>query len=184
MTGQIADAIRYKSELYNLIGIDGEGLFTPEDFDISTRPATTACWRGFQMLYDCINGELILEQMNVNTPNATQINGVEPTPGDFGFSHLYEDLKIKTKFSGKLLLGKDFISSMYVHMGFQSVESFETVIELEIENGNILQENDLSAEMEKRREQGVGKPSRPSTMDDNDVMNWIEDRFSQDYKSE
>ncbi|TFG32892.1 hypothetical protein EU527_09165 [Candidatus Thorarchaeota archaeon] len=184
MTGQIADEFRYNGEIYDLVGIDGEGLFTPADFGICARAGSTACWRGFQMIYDCVEGKLILEQMNVNTTNPVPINGVEPIHGEFGFSHIYENLKLKTNFSGKIRLGKDFISSMYVHMGFQSEESYETVIELEIKKGDILQKTDLSSLMEQRRERGQEKPTKPPTMNDNDVLDWINNRFSQDYKSE
>jgi len=184
MTGQIADEFCYNGETYDLVGIDGEGLYTPDDFRIHARAGSTACWRGYQMIYDCIDGELLLDQMNVNTDNAPPINGIEPREGEYGFSHIYENLRLRTHFTGKIRLGKDFISGMYVHMGFQSAESYETVIELDIKNGEIIQESDLSPLMRERRENGKQKPEQPPSAKDNDVMHWISDRFSQDFKSE
>ena len=70
---------------------------------------------------------------------------------------------------------------MYVHMGFQSAESFRIVIELEVKDGDIIKETDLSSTMAERRLAGRNKPTRPSTEDNDDVRDWIEDRFSQDY---
>lgn len=183
MTGQIADEFRYNGESYDLVGIDGEGFFTPDDFGIKARAGSTACWRGYKMTYDCVNGELLLQEMQVSTASATPINGIEPKAGEYGFSHIYENLRLKTNFSGKIRLGKDFISSMYVHMGFQSAESFETVIELEIANGNIIKETNLSSLMKQRREHGLEKPAQPTSMEDSDVRDWISDRFSQNYES-
>lgn len=184
MTGQIADEFRYNGEMYDLVGIDGDGLLSPTDFGMIPRAGSTACWRGFQMFYNCVNGELLLEQMNLNTQEAILVNGIEPKNGEYGFSHVYENLKLKVPFTGRIRIGKDFISSMYVHMGFQSSESYETVIELEIENGKVIRIKDLSSLMKQRRKQGLEKPAQPTTTEDDDVKDWIADRFSQTFESE
>ena len=86
------------------------------------------------------------------------------------------------EYTGGLLLAADFIEEMYVHMGFQSPESYRTVIELEIKDGDIIKETDLSHAIAERRATGRDKPAQPSSMDDDDVRDWIEDRFSQDYE--
>ena len=186
MTGQVSDEFRYNGEVYALVGISGEGLYTPADFGMTTRMASTACWRGYQMFYDCVDGELILEMMLANPKDPKPVNGVKPSKSEDSvmFSYVYENLKLKTKFTGRILLGKDFIEEMYVHMGFQSAESFRTVIELEVKDGDIVNETDLSQTMAEKRLDGRNKPTRPPTMEDNDVMSWIEDRFSQDYDLE
>ena len=183
VTGQVPDEFRYNGEVYSLVGINGEGLFTPADFGMTTRMASTACWRGYQMFYDCVGGQLILDGMLANPNEAKPVNGIEPRePEDsFMFPYVYENLKLKSKFTGKILLGKDFIDEMYVHMGFQSAESFRMVIELEVKDGDIINETNLSRTMAERRKSGLSKPAQPSTKNDNDVMDWIEDRFSQDY---
>ncbi|MBN2228335.1 MAG: hypothetical protein JW779_02005 [Candidatus Thorarchaeota archaeon] len=184
MTGQVSDEFRYNSETYALVGIDGEGLYTAHDLGLEARPASTACWRGYQMVYDCRDGKLVLDMMNVNTHNPISINGVEPTKGDWMFSHIYENLNLQTKFTGSILLGKDFIDAMYVHMGFQSAESYRTVIEIEVKDGFIIRETDVSSTMEERRRSRKGKPTAPPSMEDDDIHSWIVDRFSQDYKSD
>jgi hypothetical protein len=183
LTGQIADEFRYNGEIYSLVGINGNGLYTPMDFGMTTTMASTACWRGYQMLYDCIDGKLIFDAMFVNPREVKPVNGIEPRhPGDdWIFKYVYENLGLKTKFTGRLLLGKDFIDEMYVHMGFQSPESYRTVIELEVKDGNVVTATDLSSRMAERRLKGCNKPKQPHTHDDEDVMDWIENRFSLDY---
>lgn len=191
MTGQISDQFKYEGELYELVGIDGESLYSAEDFGITTQMASTACWRGYQMFYDCVNGELILDSLQVRTKDKISINGVDPkeTVDEDGnawgfFNIIYENLSLKTKFTGSILLANDFIREMYVHMGFQTPESFKKVIEIEVKDGDIIKVTDISVKMEKRREHGREKPSRPPTIEDKDIEDWIKDRFSQDYKSE
>ena len=186
LTGQISDEFRYNGEVFSLVGINGKGLFTPGDFGMTTTMASTACWRTYQMFYDCVDGKLILDTMFANPKELKPVNGVDPVKPEQSrrFNYIYEDLKLKTKFTGRILLGKDFIQEMYVHMGFQSPESYQTVIEIEVKDGIIIKETDLSATMAERRLAGRNKPAQPSTDDDDDVRDWIEDRFSQDYGSD
>jgi hypothetical protein len=183
LTGQVSDEFRYNGEVFALVGINGEGLYMPADFGMKTTMATTACWRGYQMFYDCVDGELILDAMFANPTELIPVNGIEPQKPEnsFMFEYVYENIGLKTKFSGTILLGKDFIQEMYVHMGFQSPESYMTVIELEIKNGDILRESELSAKMAERRNTGRNKPTQPDSFDDDEVRDWIEERFSQDY---
>jgi len=189
MTGQIPDIFQYEGREYDLVGLDGEPLYEPADFGISTQMASTACWRGYQMVYDCRNGELILDQMNTRTSDKIVVNGVTPIePNDSDgysfFNTIYKDLGLKTKFTGSLLLANDFISEMYVHMGFQSPDSYRTVIEIHVIDGDITEVKDLSDEMEKRRRTGRVAPNMPDSDGDTDVEDWIRDRFSLDYKDE
>ncbi|MFW9786933.1 MAG: hypothetical protein ACFFE2_11910 [Candidatus Thorarchaeota archaeon] len=186
MTGQVADEFRYNGEAYALVGISGEGLYTPADFGMTTRMASTACWRGYQMFYDCVDGELILDTMLANPEVPKPVNGIEPRKleNSFMFPLVYENLRLKTKFTGRILLGRDFIDEMYVHMGFQSAESFRTVIEIEIKDGEIIKETDLSQSMAERRLAGLNKPSQPPSMEEDELKGWIEERFSQDYDTD
>ena len=189
MTAQIPDQFRYEGEAYHLVGIDGGPLYEPQDFGITTRMASTACWRGYQMFYDCTDNALILDAMHTRSDDKIVVNGVTPKDSKTGeptgfFNTFYENLELKTKFTGSLLIAKDFISDMYVHMGFQSPDAFRTVLEIQIENGNITEVKDLSKEMEERRKRGPMKPSQPESMDEPDVGDWVRDRFSLEYKSE
>ncbi len=189
MTGQIPDRFRYEGEEYDLVGLDGEKLYEPIDFGITTQMASTACWRGYQMVYDCRDGKLILDEMHTRTSDKIVVNGVTPEEpekegGYSFFNTIYKDLGLKTKFTGSVLLAKDFISEMYVHMGFQSPDSYRIVIEVHAVDGDIIEVKDLSDEMEKRRRTGRVAPSMPDSDGDSDIKDWISDRFSLDYKSE
>lgn len=175
------DEFCYKGERYSLVGIRGTGLFTPADFELNPYSTCSACWRGFVMKYDCVDGKLILNEMLINVKDPPSINSVEPKPGDDLFEFRYEKLNLKTKFTGTILLAKDFIRAMYVHMGFQRPMAFKTVIELRIEDGKIIVEKDLSEKMEEYRKKDLHKGAQPQSRSKEDVINWIEQTFSLDY---
>lgn len=188
MTGQIADEFLYNDEAWNLAGVSGDQLPIPLDFGMKTRSSCTACWRGFVMRYRIKDGQLIIDGMDLNTDSPIPVNGVEPNPEKPPmFMYRYENIGLKADFTGKIMIAKDFIQGMYVHMGFQSAASYETVLEFEIEEGVVIRTNDLSDEMESRRKAGHYKPAAPRSafedeLDDNDVKDWIQDRFSQEYE--
>ncbi len=184
MTAQIPDEFRYNGELYSLIGIDGSGLFTPADFGMNPYSTCTACWRGYVMKYDCEDNILLLVGMDVNSKESPDINGVKPIKGNTFFEFSYVDIGLKTKFNGMLMLAKDFIHEMYVHMGFQRPMAFRTVLELDIKDGEIIEVTDLSEDMAFQRSLDKKRGAEPKSPNESDVKDWIEDTFSLDYDSE
>lgn len=183
MTGQIPDTLIYKKKSYSIVGLKGEGLPSPFDFDLKPVSPHTANWRGFVMTYIIVDEHLNLNKMNVTVKDLNRkppiINDVKPIVKKEGLIHLiYERLKLKTNYSGKILIAKDFIDSMYVHMGFQSPVSFETVIELTFNKGDLESTSDLSDIMKSYRKQKIsdGKLERYG-----DIPAWIARTFSLDY---
>jgi hypothetical protein len=181
MTGQIPDSFLYEGEVYSLIGIEEEEPFSPLDYDIMPEMASTACWRGFVLYYKLDNNYLVLQDMQLNTQEAKKINGVKPKTTKDMFKFHYQDLNLKLDYSGKLVIARDFIDEMYVHMGFQRATSFRKVVELDFKKGELLSVNDLSEEMEKRRSKDSAEGARPKTKKDKDVKKWIRDTFSRKY---
>lgn len=178
MTGQIPDSFLYEGEVYSLIGIEEEEPFSPLNYDILPEMASTACWRGFVLYYKLDDNYLTLQDMQLNTQEAKKINGVKPKKTEDMFKFHYQDLNLKLDYSGKLLIARDFIDEMYVHMGFQRPISFRKVVELDFNNGELLSVNDLSEQMENRRNKSPADGARPKTMKDKDVKNWVKDTFS------
>ena len=190
MTAQIPDQFRYEGEEYSLVGLDGEGLFRPEEFGLKLIMASTACWRGHVMKYDCIDGKLVLDGMDIRTQeDPPAINGIKARSnkeesGFTMFSHSYEKLNLKTRYTGSMLLANDFIESMYVHMGFQRPMAFRTVLEIQVQDGDIVSVSDLSERMEELRQQDRDRGAQPDSRSDADVASWIDDTFSLDYDIE
>jgi len=179
ITGQIPEEVYYHGARYELTGVKGKGLYIPEHFGIKTYWKSTACYRGFQMRYKVYNDELILDRMRVNTKHfPPPINGINPQKiyrKYASFDYIYINLNLKSKFTGRLLIGKNFIKSMYVHMGFKKPKTFKNLLELHVENGNVLEVKDRSnyAEIIRRLDEITPK-SRGSSID------FIKDSFSLD----
>ena len=90
-------------------------------------------------------------------------------------------MNFKNNFTGKLLLAKDFIQSMYVHMGFQRPMAYKIIIEIQMKEGEIISERDLSKEMEEKRIFNADEGVSPRSDSQNDIENWVKKTFSLDY---
>ena len=183
MTGQIPDNLIYNKSSYSIVGLKGEGLPSPFDFGLEPTSPHTANWRGFIMTYKIAENRLIVQEMNVTVKGLKEkpplINNVNPETKKEGLIHLaYKSLKLKTQFTGKILIANDFINSMYVHMGFQSPISFEKVIELKISDGNLIEVTDFSEIMKKYRNRKVSDGKLVRT---ENIQEWIARTFSLDY---
>lgn len=184
MTGQIADTFLLDGVEYALVGINGEGLFDPADFDLRPYSSCTACWRGFVLTYDIRENILLLSKLHINLKEAKVVNGVEPSTekDEYSFFDYVYHLNMRVPFTGTLMLGKDMISGMYVHMGFQRAMAFETVFELELKDGVVIRKRDLSKKMKERRESDPTEGARPKEAQD--PREWIAETFSQEYDSD
>lgn len=180
MTAQIQDRVVFQDEDYVIAGVKGSGLFLPSDFDMDSTMISTACYRGFYMTYHCENGQLWLTEMTLRAPGGKYkpIAGVKPVIDQEWHVGRYSGLRLKTPFTGGLLLGADFIGAMYVHMGFQKPTSYRSVIELSLEDGNLRSAVDHSEQIGQMR---VNNQNRLKAGRLDDIGGWISKMFSLDY---
>jgi len=141
----------------------------------------------------------VIQTLYINLKEEKEINGVHPKklgkadPNDprsqmYNWNRFilhYPELKLKLDFTGFILLSSEFIDSRYLHMGFQSPESYEKNIQLKFENGKIVSETDKSEVMEKLRQESSSDTLRhPLDQSDELVKDWIDESFSLDYKDD
>ncbi|MBD3407421.1 MAG: hypothetical protein GF411_14990 [Candidatus Lokiarchaeota archaeon] len=181
MTGQIADSFLVDGDEYRLVGISGEGLFDPQEYKLQPYSRCTACWRGFSLEYDIRDGTLVLTKLYINLKEPKTIQGIQPVSAqdDFGFFDYVYHLDIEIPFTGTILLGKDMIPEMYVHMGFQRAIAFRTVYEFEFNDGKVTKKRDLSEKMKQRRETDPTEGAAPKKPQS--TKEWIADTFSLEY---
>ena len=151
MTAQISDAFIFKGEVYDLIGMQGGSLVTPEQFGMHPDMIHTACYRGFYATYELMEDGLYLRQLTLCEKNGNYlpINGVLPKKDEHTAS--YRNLNVQVPFTGQIRLATDFIEELYVHMGFQKPTAFRTVYDITLENGRVVDFEDRSSEMQKKR---------------------------------
>lgn len=52
MTAQMPDQFTYEDEEYSIIGVKGNNLFNPSDFNLEPITVSTACYRGYVVAFN------------------------------------------------------------------------------------------------------------------------------------
>lgn len=191
MTAQFNDLFHYQEKDFSIAGISAGDLFSPADFGLFPIPASSACWRGFVAVYVISDSYLILDSLSVNLQERqapTIINGVAATDATVRyrmFSHIYKDLNHRIPYTGGLLIAYDFISELYVHMGFHPAWKYKEVFELTFENGLLVKELDRSewAAQERRNFLESSRDDQPDKMPTKkEVSDFVERAFDRSYK--
>jgi hypothetical protein len=161
MTGQEPDSLTYKKYKYDIINSKGDGLFIPEDYGVEPVPHSTSCWRGFIADYTIKQSKLYLQKLKVASyypaslcghNGYNKLNGVYPRAHSDDSHEVYTGLDLPIDFDGWLQVARDFIPDMYVHMGFQLPEAFNTVLQMEFEDGYLKNVYDVSEKVKEKRE--------------------------------
>lgn len=145
MTAQVQDRVAFNNTDFDMIGVNGEGLFTPETFGMRPVMIHTACYRGFYLQYELSQDtglllqELTLRELN---DNYVPVHGVVPERSEYQAA--YHNLNLPVAFSGQMRLGADFIQELYIHMGYQKPSAYKTVLDISLENGQIVEVKDRS----------------------------------------
>jgi len=100
-------------------------------------------------------------------------------PGDYRYKGLDEVIP----FTGRLLLGDDFIEDMYIHMGYHPAPSYREVVELRFEQGKLVDARNPSEEMAEHRKAMKHRllTSPSASVSDDKLKEWINDRMSLDF---
>lgn len=189
MTAQFSDTVTYRDEDFTLAGINGEGLFDPERQGMKPIGRCSACWRGFVCGYLVAEDRLTLEELQICLDGpAPDLFGRQPDAGPPGrrlrlFDAYYRNVGHAVPFTGGLLIARDFIRDLYVHMGFHPAWKYRIVHELIFDDGNLLREADRSAEIAELREEIANRPMEPGhRATREEIKRWVEQCFSRDYK--
>jgi hypothetical protein len=162
MTAQIHDSIVLQDKKFSIVGVHGNELFNPVDFELHPFSTVTSCWRGYVCTYKIFHNKLLLATLEVNLhQQGPTINGVEPLLSAGMFNHTYSAMNLQIQFTGEIFAGDKFIRELYVHMGFHPAWKYETVYELVISNGSVLNTKDVSKQMAQLREQMIRQPLDP-----------------------
>lgn len=151
----------------------------------------SACWRGYVATYTILDDILVLKELDVTLgkfedkkffpTTGPEINGVQPEiDPDSLSSNFYQDVNLPIKLTGGILIARDFIGELYVHMGFHPAWKFREVHELIFEDGKLIEKMDLSAKMAEIRDELADKPLKPGP-DMMDQGEWIDSTFRLDY---
>lgn len=152
MTGQMNDSVIYEKKEYSLLQVKGNDLFVPQDYGMDPVSSCTACWRGFFSRYMVKSSRLYLDELTISCEDYPAINGKVPTRKHIPFGHVYENVNLLIPFTGMLQIGANPLRDFSTEMEFQSPVAFEKVVELKFDTGILKRINDISANVEKMRQ--------------------------------
>ena len=122
MTAQKGDVFKYKEKEYSIIAITNPLNFNPKEYGIVPSALHTGCWKGYWCVYNINDKGIFLEDLYINSKDDfyPSINNVEAVINNYNLElekyighHLYKGLNIKMMFSGKILVGDEFIRILY-----------------------------------------------------------------------
>lgn len=151
MTAQISDTFLFNGDTYYLIGINGGSLASPEQFGMEPEMISTACYRGFYATYELTEKALYLRALTLREKNGNYlpIEGINSL--NKNYQAVYDGLSVVVFFTGKIRLAKDFITELYIHMGYQKPTAFRIVLDITLKDGRVVEIKDRSQEMEQKR---------------------------------
>lgn len=187
MTAQIGDRFIFRGNNYSIVAISTPIKFNPIQFGITPLSLGTACWAGYWCEYDISKEGIVLKNLYINSKdnNYPPINGVEAEGGedkDFKYMghHLYKNIGIPVKYTGKILVGKDFLREYYIHMGYQRAWAYQTLVEFIFEYGSLLDTVDHSQMAERLREEMKKNTGKPKPYIEQDIPRFVKNSFSLD----
>lgn len=179
MTAQAPDIVRHQGIEYAVTAVDGTGLFEPSALGWQPLPTSTGCWRGFLCEYAIRDDMLVLDTLELGPDEAGTVppplHGVQPQPQD-STAWSYECRDLPVPFTGRLLLGDEFVPAGYLNMGFLPAWCYADVLEVVFDAGRLVASHDRSAELADVRSRLDGDGTRPAP--DEDRRAWIKRTFS------
>lgn len=160
MSLQVSNSVILNNRKFDLIESTNKvALIKPDDFGMIPLYRSSRCMRGYVTIYE-VNSEsiLILKELYVKTKmndNLILINGIPPalsSKTDFQSKttdYEYKNLNLATDYSGHILIGEGFISSLNTKFSHPAV--YQEVFELEINEGIIRMVKNLSKKMAEYR---------------------------------
>jgi len=182
VTGQIPDEANYLGTWYAITAVEGTGLFDPTEYGFDPRPMSTGCWRGYVCRYLVADDRLTLRGLEIGRTDEHErisLHGVTPTDGLFGALRYEPDAPVE--FTGRLLIGDDYLRLGYLHMGFVPAWLFADVRELVFDRGRLTHAYDRSAELAAVRERLGPAGLKPPSPDPEARRAWIDATFSLSY---
>ena len=151
MTAQTSDTFLFKGDTYDLIGMTEGDLASPQQFGMEPIMISTGCWRGFYATYELTDDALYLRELTLREKSGNYLLIGETRPFKENHQATYIGLSEVIRFTGKIRLAKDFISELYIHLGYQKSTAFKTVLDIALKDGHVVEIRDRSQEIELKR---------------------------------
>jgi len=152
MTAQIQNSISFDDKKYSIIALQNELDFEPTTYGIDVDTGCSMCWRGYYCIFGIEKEQLVLKNWHILSKSKDEPPIIEKVQAvrKNGMWY-YTEMNYQMQYSGGMVIGTGFIEKYYIHMGYQKVYAYETVIELIFENGKLVEKIDHSEMFENVR---------------------------------
>lgn len=202
MTAQIGDLCKFENEEYAILAYSDENYFVPQSYGLEPHAIATCCYRGYFSEYAVEDEEFLLKNLYIYNRDGAYppLNGVEPEPREYYEDNLrrkkkrekiqipkhmghrvYRNICLRVPYTGKILIGKDFIREYYIHMGFQRAWSYRKLAELTVDEGLLMASRDVSGYAEEKRREMLEKKEDPHKPINESEDEFVGRCFSLDY---
>jgi hypothetical protein len=142
MTAQIGDTFTYENENYSIVACSEPIIFHPLEYGILPKGTSTCCYDGYWCEFNIAKSTgLGLHNLHINSGDGKypKINGVNVNKDseDHMGLHTYENINRLVAYTGKIVLGKEFIDKYYIHMGYQWPWAYKKLIEFDFKAGKL-----------------------------------------------
>jgi hypothetical protein len=177
VTAQIPDTVILDGHEYELIGIEGEGLFSPSEYGFEPVMWHTANYAGYLLTLEIRDEELVLTKLEIKDaedryPDIDGCSAGHVADDDAFAIATYGGLDLRQPFTGTLRIAREFLPEHYVHQGYQSASAYAVVADLDLKAGRVVEVRDRSEEIGADSHSAKRKRHFPSLLD------WIEYRHS------
>ncbi|MBV9720541.1 MAG: hypothetical protein JO082_01300 [Mycobacterium sp.] len=168
MTAQIEDVVVLAGRMYALLGVNGPGLFEPNEHGLQVHMTTAACRRGYVCEYAVDDERLFLTALRLGmVAPPTRLFGADLRM--IGSAATYSALRVPLTLTGGLLLGAGRSHDLDVPMGRHPAWKYTEILELSFDDGGLVAMFDRSEVVGRRRDAP------------RDCDRWIETAFDRRY---
>lgn len=144
-------------------------------------------------IYSLLDDNLVLKDLDINLgipqengdllpSDGPELNGIKPQQEpEYRINNSYKNINLPINLTGGILIAKDFIQELYIHMGFHPAWKYEKVHELLFQEGKLTEKRDVSGKLREVREKLANEPLKPG-IQQMDQLEWIESTFRLDYE--
>lgn len=144
MTGPTRDTILYEGELYDIIAVNGDGMITPQMYNMYPGYISKDCKREYISKYVLLDGFLLLADMQIGPLTGETPKRIQgKTPDE---SNTYRDANVWSRLTGSLRIARNPKEKRTEQATAKAGAQYATMLDILFQDGEFLLARDISGE--------------------------------------
>ena len=142
MTGPTRDTILYEGDLYDIVDVNGDGMITPNMYNMYPGYISKDCKRDYISKYVLLDGFLLLADMQIGPLTGETPKRIQgKTPDE---SNTYRDANVWSRFTGSLRIARNPKKNSTEQASADADLQYETTLDILFQDGEFLLARDIS----------------------------------------